>query len=110
MNGQPGPRMLIGRDDELQLIRDALAEATRRRPQMLVVSGDAGIGKSALAHEAVRLASDLAFTVLSGARLDVAADAAFCAGARGGPSLAALDAIKRRRHLRKITEAVVHHV
>jgi hypothetical protein len=31
--------MLVGRADELQLIREALAEVTRRKPAMLVVSG-----------------------------------------------------------------------
>ena len=77
MTGQPRLEMLIGRDDELRLIDAALNEAMRRKPQMLVVSGDAGIGKSAVAREVARLAGGRAFTVLAGACLDVAADAAF---------------------------------
>lgn len=77
MKGQPRPKMLIGRDDELQLIGEALSEAIERKPQMLVVSGDAGIGKSAVAEHAARLAAGRDFTVLVGACLDVAADAAF---------------------------------
>ncbi|MDQ1738673.1 MAG: hypothetical protein QOE53_325 [Pseudonocardiales bacterium] len=77
MTRQPRLEMLIGRDDELRLIDAALSEAMQRKPQMLVVSGDAGIGKSAVAREVARLAAGRAFTVLVGACLDVAADAAF---------------------------------
>jgi predicted ATPase len=77
MTGQPPPKMLIGRDDELRLVGAALSETLRRRPQMLVVSGDAGIGKSAVADHAARMAAGRDFTVLVGACLDVAADAAF---------------------------------
>jgi predicted ATPase len=79
MTGHPPPRVLIGRDDELQLIGEALSEAMQRKPQMLVVSGDAGIGKSAVAEQAARLAVGRSFTVLVGGCLDVAADAAFAA-------------------------------
>lgn len=77
LTGQPRPKTLIGRDDELRLISEALNEAMQRKPQMLVVSGDAGIGKSAVAEQAARLAVGRSFTVLVGGCLDVAADAAF---------------------------------
>jgi DNA-binding CsgD family transcriptional regulator/tetratricopeptide (TPR) repeat protein len=89
MTGQPRLEMLIGRDDELRLIDAALSEAMQRKPQMLVVSGDAGIGKSAVAREVARLAAGRAFTVLAGACLDVAADAAF------GPVLTAVRPLLR---------------
>jgi class 3 adenylate cyclase/tetratricopeptide (TPR) repeat protein len=62
--GRPGERRsfftvpLIGRDDELALMRSALGMAEhRRRAQLLLVMGDAGIGKTRLAEEVARLAS-----------------------------------------------------
>ncbi len=62
--GRPGERRsfftvpLVGRDDELALMRSALDMAEhRRRAQLLLVMGDAGIGKTRLAEEVARLAS-----------------------------------------------------
>ncbi len=63
--GRPGERRavravpLIGRDDELALMRAALAMAERRRrAQLLLVMGDAGIGKTRLAEEVIAVAAD----------------------------------------------------
>lgn len=49
----------MGRGDELQRIRVLLEEARRGRSGTLVVSGDAGLGKTALLTEARTLAQDM---------------------------------------------------
>jgi class 3 adenylate cyclase/tetratricopeptide (TPR) repeat protein len=49
---------LVGRDAEVGLLRHALAlSLTRRRPQFVLVAGDAGIGKQRVAEEATRTAA-----------------------------------------------------
>ena len=69
--------MLVGRVDETRAVREALTKGAHRKPQMLEVSGDAGIGKSTLAAEAGREAIGRGFAVLVGACLDVVSDAPF---------------------------------
>ena len=50
---------LVGRGDEVALMRSALAMAEhRRRAQLLVVMGDAGLGKTRLAEEITAIARD----------------------------------------------------
>ena len=58
--GLPGIRSkLVGRDRELRTITELLVEALEtRRPQLVTLSGPAGIGKSRLMQEFVRHASD----------------------------------------------------
>jgi class 3 adenylate cyclase len=52
--GLPGlPPAFVGRDDELARLRDAFAHAVAdRRPRLVMVMGDAGIGKTRLMREA----------------------------------------------------------
>ncbi len=57
---------LIGRDAELARLRGLLQDAAAGRTVAGLVSGDAGIGKSRLVAEAVRIAERDGFTVLSG--------------------------------------------
>ena len=66
---------LIGRDIESQQIRDVLEETIHGQPSLLLVAGDAGIGKSALADVSAGFAAERGFTVLAGHCLDVATDA-----------------------------------
>jgi class 3 adenylate cyclase/tetratricopeptide (TPR) repeat protein len=61
--GRPGERRshlvspLVGRDDEVALMRSALDMAGhRRRAQLLLIMGDAGIGKTRLAEEIIKVA------------------------------------------------------
>jgi len=52
---------MVGRRDELQVLADALDRAVeRRRPQLVVVLGPAGVGKSRLLHEFVTRSADRA--------------------------------------------------
>ncbi len=56
---------MIGRDDELELVRWAINRTSRiRRPHLVTVLGQAGIGKSRLVAEVIRLGEDV--TVLTG--------------------------------------------
>src|SRR5215469_6520032 len=58
--------MLVGRDAELARLRALLGDAADGRAVMALVSGDAGVGKSRLVAEAMRVAADGGFTVLCG--------------------------------------------
>ncbi|MBV8958088.1 MAG: tetratricopeptide repeat protein [Actinobacteria bacterium] len=62
------PTPLVGRDHELGLLSHSLATATaRRRPQLVLLLGEAGIGKSRLAEEAASMAAcDYDASVLEG--------------------------------------------
>ena len=57
---------LVGRDAELTRLRGLLRDAAAGRAVTGLVSGDAGIGKSRLVSEAMRIAEDDGFTVLCG--------------------------------------------
>ncbi|WP_198586926.1 helix-turn-helix transcriptional regulator [Glycomyces xiaoerkulensis] len=62
---------LFARDRELATLRDALDQARSGRPAAVIVSGDAGVGKSRLLHEFDTIAGDGALTV-AGHCLDTA--------------------------------------
>jgi tetratricopeptide (TPR) repeat protein len=49
---------LVGRDAELALIRERWARASRGKGQTILLSGEAGIGKSRLAQELIDLITD----------------------------------------------------
>ena len=59
---------LVGRDQELALVRDALATCTaRQRAHLVLLLGEAGVGKSRLAEELARTArQEYGATVLEG--------------------------------------------
>lgn len=58
VNGRALCPVLIGRDLELQALDDALRAARRGEGQAVLLAGDAGIGKSRLAHELERRAHE----------------------------------------------------
>src|SRR4029079_5860264 len=76
---RPGPgapmndasRGLIGRDAEIDQADAALAEAASGTPQVLLVGGDAGIGKTTLVSSIADPARDHGFDVLVGHGLDI---------------------------------------
>src|SRR6476620_1868017 len=47
---------LIGRDREVAVLADGLAAAVRGEPGIVVIAGEAGIGKTRLAEELIHLA------------------------------------------------------
>src|SRR5215212_10694510 len=57
---------LVGRDRELALLRDRLTAAQGGRGSLVLISGEAGIGKTALADTLARTAADTGARVLTG--------------------------------------------
>jgi DNA-binding CsgD family transcriptional regulator/tetratricopeptide (TPR) repeat protein len=64
--GEDGHGRFVGRDGELATAGEALAAARAGQPRILVVEGDAGIGKTALLHRCARMAPDAAVVWASG--------------------------------------------
>ena len=58
--------ILAGRADEVGLLRHRLGQARDSTGTTVLLSGEAGIGKSRLAHEAKTMAAELGFDVLQG--------------------------------------------
>src|SRR5918998_2153675 len=66
---------LVGRRHEVSALTGALDRAAVGKPTGLLMSGDAGVGKSRLVAEAVERAAAAGFTVLVGRCLDTAESA-----------------------------------
>ncbi len=66
--------ILVGRASELEALDAALGGVSEGRPAIVVVSGEAGIGKSRLLDEFTARAAGTGATVLSGGCLDLADD------------------------------------
>ncbi|MGL5818902.1 MAG: helix-turn-helix transcriptional regulator [Phycicoccus sp.] len=62
---------LVGRDESLAVLRDAVRRAADGSPQVVLVSGETGVGKTRLVRELVRAESP---TVLGGACVPMAGD------------------------------------
>src|SRR5215218_2567576 len=67
---------LIGRDDESAQLDDAMA-AVQDRPQVVLIVGDAGIGKTSLVSRLALRAADLGFVTAVGHCLDIEAAMSF---------------------------------
>lgn len=68
-NGSERP--FVGRAADVAVVRGALEDAVAGRGSFLLVSGDAGVGKSRLVAEALATAADVGAVVLSGQCLDL---------------------------------------
>ena len=62
---------LIGRDEELSALVSALHRARQGQPTLVLLSGEAGIGKTRLLEEFLARASTSGCRTLSGACLDI---------------------------------------
>ena len=77
MPGRSGPAELLGRKQEQAALYDALMLALNGSPQVAVVSGEAGVGKTTLVGDLALRAEELGFTGAVGHCLDIEADAYF---------------------------------
>ena len=64
---------LIGRAPQLNRLGEALTDAQQRRPSVLLVRGEAGVGKTRLLHEFLSTARDRGARTLLGGCVDVSA-------------------------------------
>src|SRR6266567_7972598 len=106
MQGSPSPRSLsiqegvssstlaqpplVGRGAEIDQLATRLSHAARRQGGALFLVGEAGIGKTRLAHEALALAREQGFLVLEGSAYALEGRLAYA------PILAALGPFLRR--------------
>src|SRR3954471_22430233 len=77
MPGHGGAAGLLGRAREQAELDDALSVASRGEHQVVVVAGDAGVGKTTLVADLARRADGLGFNVATGHCLDIGADISF---------------------------------
>lgn len=82
-----GTAGLLGREQEQAELYDVLALALKGEPQVVVVGGDAGFGKTTLVADLCRRAEGLGFVVGVGHCLDIEAGISF------GPVIEALTAL-----------------
>ncbi len=85
MSGPRSSPVLVGRASELALLDDALARAADGDPSIILISGDAGVGKTRLVAEFGARAREAGARVLTGACLDLDGE-----GIPYGPFLEAL--------------------
>src|SRR6476620_7320382 len=67
----PSPSALVGRDRELDILRGRLADATGGHGGLVLIGGEAGIGKTALAEALCREAVEQGVLVLVGRCYDL---------------------------------------
>jgi DNA-binding CsgD family transcriptional regulator len=77
MSGGSRSAGLLGRELEQTELYDVLSQALKGDHQIVVVAGDAGVGKTTLVADLARRAEELGFTVALGHCLDVGADISF---------------------------------
>jgi tetratricopeptide (TPR) repeat protein len=71
MGGAETSPIIVGRDDDLQRITTALEEAAEGQPRLVLLGGEAGIGKTRLVQEAARRARNAGSPLLFGSCLDI---------------------------------------
>ncbi len=89
---------LVGRSAEMDQLATRLSHATRRQGGALFLVGEAGIGKTRLAHEALVLAREQGFLVLEGCAYALEGRLAYASIlAAFGPFLRRLDLARQSR-------------
>jgi DNA-binding CsgD family transcriptional regulator len=103
MRGASGTPALLGRERERAELYDALTVALKGEPQTVVVSGDAGIGKTSLVSDLARRAEELGFSVAVGHCLDIDAGIAFGAVLEAvGELVSEVEDLDARPHARRM--------
>ena len=77
MSGHSGRTGLLGREQEQAELYDALTLALKGEHQVVVLAGDAGLGKTTLVTDLASRAGELGFAVAVGHCLDIAAGISF---------------------------------
>ncbi|MEA3557817.1 MAG: ATP-binding protein [Candidatus Thermoplasmatota archaeon] len=77
---------LVGRKDELKAVLDSIKGTEEGKGGMILVQGEAGIGKSVLINKVTRTARDRGYTILKGK----------CLHYRGGPYMPFIDMLRDR--------------
>src|SRR4051812_46829165 len=67
----PAPSILVGRDHELAVLHERFTGALAGSGCLILISGEAGIGKTALAEALCRLAADQGARILVGHGYDL---------------------------------------
>lgn len=94
--GKPGAARLVGRDQEVGLLKSAVARAAGGAPGMVIITGSAGVGKTRLGREALALAGAAGFAVFAGRAHELGRDVAYAPFVEAfGRSLRAMDARRR---------------
>jgi predicted ATPase len=73
MPGRSGAVAPLGREVEQADLYDALSLALKGEPQVVVIAGDAGLGKTTLVTDLARRAEELGVSVATGHCLDIGA-------------------------------------
>jgi DNA-binding CsgD family transcriptional regulator len=81
--------LLLGREQEIAELDEALGLASQRTPQIVLVGGEAGMGKTNLVAHLERRAAGLGFTVATGHGLDLDAGMSFAPAVEAVRSLLA---------------------
>ncbi|HEY7522122.1 MAG TPA: AAA family ATPase [Candidatus Limnocylindrales bacterium] len=71
MSGSTSSPILVGREAELEAIANAMEIAASGRPRLILLGGEAGVGKTRLVQEVVARASAAGSPVLFGSCLDI---------------------------------------
>jgi DNA-binding CsgD family transcriptional regulator len=101
--GGLGEVRLIGRDAQSAQLLDAMTLASQGHPQLALVLGDAGIGKTAVVSDLVSRASELGFATAVGHCLDIEAAMSFAPAIEAVRTLVAGDVpVDGRPHARRM--------
>ena len=100
LSGKP---LLLGRDRDIAELDEALGLAAQGTPQVVLVGGDAGIGKTTLVADLERRAAEVGFTVATGHCLDIEAGISFAPVVEAVRALlAGLDDLQTRPSARRM--------
>jgi DNA-binding NarL/FixJ family response regulator len=97
---------LIGRLSELAVLTDALADAAAGTGRLVLVEGDAGVGKTRLVQEFADRAARDGATVLSGGCLQLEADIPYAAFDEALPGAFFTGTADRATEFRRVAEAI----